>query len=544
MNGELLGILGGLEREKNIDREVLLKALEAALVSAAKKSSHGYEDVTVRIDRDTGAVQPFANKEVVVEVENPDNQISLAEARKALPDVVEGDRCLVGIRLEGLGRIAAQTARQVIMQKIREAERANVFKDYSGRQGEMVSGEISRFEQSDAILDLGRAEALLPHRERPVREDYRPGDRLRVYILEVRRAESGPQIIVSRSHPELVRRMFELEVPEISDGTVEIKAVARENGERSKIAVTSNRDGVDGVGACVGVRGSRVKMVVRELRGEKIDIVPWSDDAATYITNALSPAGVISVDIYPEEMASEVIVADDQLSLAIGKKGQNVRLAAKMTGWKITIRSESQAAAEERAREALSAGVGELPGAGPKVAAALIEAGVTTVWELLQCTAEQLVSIPGIGEKRAEQLLEGARALGAAFAEKVAAEAAAEAAAAEAAAAEKAAAAAVAAEAAAAEKAAAEAVAAEAAAAEKAAAEAVAAEAAEQASGQAPEQDQEEPQDAASEEPVDEDEQGAGAGPAEEPASQEEAGTDDDAGEDTASGDGGEEKPV
>ncbi len=543
MNGELLGILGGLEREKNIDREVLLEALEAALASAAKKSLHNYEDVTVRIDRETGAVQPFVNKEVVAEVTDPDNQIDFAAARKALPDVAEGDHCLVGIRLEGLGRIAAQTARQVIMQKIREAERANVFKDYVGRQGEVVSGEISRFEQSDAILDLGRAEALLPHRERPVREDYRPGDRLRVYILEVRRSESGPQIIVSRSHPELVRRMFELEVPEISDGTVEIKGVARENGERSKIAVTSNRDGVDGVGACVGVRGSRVKMVVREMRGEKIDIVPWSDDPASYITNALSPAAVTSVDIYPEEMASEVIVADDQLSLAIGKKGQNVRLAAKLTGWRISIKSESQAASEEAARAALSAGVGELPGAGPKVAAALIEAGVTTVWELLQCTLEQLVSIPGIAEKRAGQLLEGAGALGAAFSEKVAAEAAEQAAAA---AAVQAAA-----------KAAAEAAAAEAAA-EAAAAEAAAAEAAEQAAEAAaaeavvPEEVSGEALGEAREEPVDEDEQGADS--AEEPASQEEAGeaegspkeavADDDAGDDPAAGDGGEERPV
>ena len=300
-------------------------------------------------------------------------------------------------------RIAAQTAKQLIIQKIREAERDVIFNDFQNRIGNITSGSVHRIEKGNVIVDLGRAEALLPRREMPLNHEYRQGDRIRAYILEVRKTARGPQIILSRTHTDLVRRLFELEVPEIDEGIVEIKAISREPGDRTKVAVHSKEEKVDCVGACVGMRGSRVKEIVKELHGEKIDIVRYSEDVREYITAALSPAKVMDITMEQEAGKVLVTVEDDQLSLAIGKKGQNVRLAAKLTGWDINIKSKS-----ELTKEA-SFDIGELTGVGPKLKETLLEAGFKTLGFLAKASLEDLKKVKGLGAKTAEKLLKSAK---------------------------------------------------------------------------------------------------------------------------------------
>jgi len=334
-------------KEKGIDKNIVVEALEQAVLTAANKKFRNTRDLEAHYNPEIGEVELFEFVTVVDEVEDSYREIELAEAREEDPDVEVGDSIGMKMDASGFSRIAAQTAKQVIIQRVREAERETIYNEFQERMNEIVNGVVRRFEKGDLIVDLGRAEALLPHKEQAPREVYRQGDRVKAVITEIRMTTKGPQIMLSRTHPQMLAKLFEAEVPEIAEGIVEIKGVVREPGGRAKIAVYSHDSDVDPVGACVGMRGSRVQNVVSELRGEKIDIIPWSDDIARFACNALAPAVVSKVYVDEEEYAMEVIVADDQLSLAIGKRGQNVRLAAKLTGWKIDIKSETRMAEAE-----------------------------------------------------------------------------------------------------------------------------------------------------------------------------------------------------
>ena len=347
MNINLNHIIDQVVKDKGIDRAVLVEALEAAVLSAANKKYRNTRDLEAHFNDEIGEVEVFEFVTVVEEVENSYQEIDLGEAQEIDPDVEAGDSLGMKMDASSFSRIAAQTAKQVIIQKVREAEREGVFNEFKDRLGELVNCIVRRYERGDLIIDLGRTEALLPHREQVPRENYRQGDRVRAYISDVRMATKGPQIILSRTHPALLIELFKMEVPEVSEGIVEIKAVSREPGSRAKIAVFSNDPDVDPIGACVGMRGARVQNVVSELRGEKIDIINWTPDIARFACAALSPAEVTRVYVDNDEESLEMIVPDDQLSLAIGKKGQNVRLAAKLTGWKIDIMSETRAAEAE-----------------------------------------------------------------------------------------------------------------------------------------------------------------------------------------------------
>lgn len=342
MNQEILRIIEQISREKGIEREVLLAGVEAAVLSAAKRRYGPAETLQARFNPQTGTLELTIAKTVVAELQDPKSEIALEQARAYDLEAKVGDALPIPLEVEGFGRIAAQTAKQVIIQKVREAERDIVYNEYKGREGELVNGVIQRFEKGDIIIDLGKTEALLPRKEQSTRETFQRGERVRAYILEVRKGTSGPQIIASRTHPGLVERLFEMEVPEIYEGIIEIKGAVREPNGRAKIAVYSRDRAVDPIGACVGMRGVRVQSVVQELRGEKIDIVQWSDDPATFVANALSPAKIYKINVNLDTRAMEVIVEDDQLSLAIGKKGQNVRLAAKLTKWRLDIKSRSE----------------------------------------------------------------------------------------------------------------------------------------------------------------------------------------------------------
>ena len=374
MNAEFLAVIDHLTREKGIDREIIIEAVEAALVSAARKAmGPKVIEVTVEIDRKTGAIKILADGE---EISNT-----------------------------GFGRIAAQTAKQVIFHKIREAERNVVYNEFSPRAGTLFTGTMHRFERGAIVVELGKTEGIIPKREQSPKESFRPGDRVQAYCLEVNKTAKGPQIILSRSHPSLVQELFRLEVPEIGQGIVEVKSISREAGDRTKIAVASKDEKIDCVGACVGMRGTRVKDIVRELHGEKIDIIRWNSKLEEFVIASLAPAKVAEIQIGPDKRRAEVIVEDDQLSLAIGKKGQNVRLAAKLTGLDIDIRSRSQIAALAKTN------VADLPGVGPKLLEALKEAGYDSVNRVARASLEELTQVKGVGEKTAQKLLKGAREL-------------------------------------------------------------------------------------------------------------------------------------
>jgi len=340
---EFLQTLKELAYEKGIDEELLFETIDAALSSAYKRNFNSAQNVRIALSRETGAFHVFAIKKVVEDPENDIEYISLAQARAINPDYEVGDVVEIEMTPANFGRIAAQTAKQVVMQRLREAERGIVYDEYMNRTSDIVTGIVQRVEGRNVFVDIGRAEAVLMATEQLPTEEYNYGDTLRAYIIEVKRTARGPQIILSRTHPGLLKKLFELQVPEIQEGVVEIKSIAREAGSRSKVAVHSTEERVDPIGACVGPHYMRVQAVVDELAGEKIDIVKWSDDPATYIANSLNPAKVISVAVNEAEKVSRVVVPDYQLSLAIGKEGQNARLAAKLTGWKIDIKSESQA---------------------------------------------------------------------------------------------------------------------------------------------------------------------------------------------------------
>jgi N utilization substance protein A len=398
-----------LSREKHIEPQIVVSAIEDAMVVAARKYYKTEEDLRAKFNQETGQVDVFSVHIVVEEVVDPKKEVSLADAKKKNPAAEVGTEIVAVKPTDVLGRIAAQTAKQVILQKVREAERDTIFNEYHGRVGELVTVIVKRAEGPDLIVDMGRTEARLPKREQSKLETYNIGERLRVVIKMVDRAAKGPQVIVSRADASLVQRLFEMEVPEIYDGTVQIRHAAREAGERTKVAVASRDKDVDPVGACVGMKGMRVQSIIRELRGEKIDIIPYSEETVAFAQKALSPAKVTRVQIIDvENRKLEVIVEDSQLSLAIGKKGQNVRLASKLIGWDIDIKSEEEKRREiEEEMTALTAPttpLTTLAGVGPKTIEKIEAAGITNVEKLAGMTPEQLMEIPGIGEKMVDKI--------------------------------------------------------------------------------------------------------------------------------------------
>ncbi len=398
-----------LSREKGIDPQVIISAVEDAILVATRKYYKTTEDLQSRFNKETGTVEVFAVKKVVEQVEDPDREMTLEEARKHDPEAALEGEVRIRKATDVLGRIAAQSAKQVIFQKVREAERETVYAEYSQRIGELVNCTVKRVEGPDIIFDLGRTEARMPRKEQSRLESYQIGDRLRAVITAVDRAARGPLVVVSRADGMLVQRLFGMEVPEIYDGTVTIRAIAREAGERTKVAVYSKDPDVDCVGACVGMKGMRVQSIIRDLRGEKIDIIEYNEDPVTFAANALSPAKINHVSVVDAEQRHlEVIVDDTQLSLAIGKKGQNVRLAAKLLGWHIDIKSEEEKRQEIESQMAAmalrGAPITELKGLGEKTLQKLRDRDVETVEQLAQMTPDELTQVPGIGEKTVERI--------------------------------------------------------------------------------------------------------------------------------------------
>src|ERR671930_233861 len=400
-----------LSREKGIDPQIVVSAVEDAIVVATRKYYKSQENLRAELDKESGAIKAFAVKTVVEspeQIEDPNLQIPLEEARKVDPNVEVGGEVRFYKPTDVLGRIAAQLAKQVIFQKVREAERDTVYNEYIGRVGEIVNATVKRIEGPDVIFDIGKAEARMPRKEQSRLESFAIGERVRVVIKTVDKASKGPGVIVSRAAPELVQHLFQTEVPEIYDGKVVIRAIAREAGERTKIAVMSKDKDVDPVGACVGMKGMRVQSIIRELHGEKIDIIEYNEDISTFAEKALQPAKVSRVTILDSgEKHLEVVVDDSQLSLAIGKKGQNVRLAAKLLGWKIDIKSEEEKRQEVEQQMAAMATVTPLENVtaiGETLIEKLREAGITTVEQLADMTPEQLEEIPGVGPKSVEKI--------------------------------------------------------------------------------------------------------------------------------------------
>jgi N utilization substance protein A len=409
VNRELIVVIEQLGREKGIDKEVLFEALESALLSASRRSAGPVDNVRMHIDRRTGAIRVYSRKKVVATVEDPRVELGLAEAKRLNPAAELDDELEMEEERppQDFGRIAAQTAKQVILQKVRDAEREGIYAEFAGKEGQILRGVVHRIEKRNVILEIGKAEAILPEREQIPGERYNPGDRIRAFVLEVRRSAKGPQITLSRTHPGYLARLFETEIPEIQEGIVVVKATAREAGERAKVAVASTKRDVDPIGACVGLRGTRIQVISRELRGEKIDIIEWSHDPATFVARALSPAKVSSVTIEeaaePEDQpAALVIVPDNQLSLAIGKKGQNARLAAKLTGMRIDIKSESEIEAERESEAAAAAGqsaLAELPGVDAALVPGLVAAGLASPAAIVAAGREALRAVPDVGDR-------------------------------------------------------------------------------------------------------------------------------------------------
>jgi N utilization substance protein A len=422
MNKDLIYVVEQIGREKGIGKEVLFEALESALLSASKKTMGAADNVRMQIDRQTGTLRVFARKKVVAAVTDPKLEITLPEARRLNADAQLEDEIEQELAPQEFGRIAAQTAKQVILQRVRDAERDAVYAEFIDREGKIVRGAVHRIEKRNVIVELGKAEAVITEREQLPGERYNPGDRLRAYMLEVKKTAKGPQILLSRTHPGFLVRLFETEIPEIAEGIVLVKAAAREPGERAKVAVSSTKRDVDPIGACVGLRGTRIQVISRELRGEKIDIVEWSPDPAVFVARALSPAKVSSVTVEQRPEGEEgddlrsvlVVVPDNQLSLAIGKKGQNARLAAKLTGFRVDIKSEGEVE-EERRRDEEERAEGrehlvELPGVGTQLVEKLIEAGLHSPARIVAAGLPALQALPGVGETKASSILAAAAA--------------------------------------------------------------------------------------------------------------------------------------
>src|ERR1700756_3075974 len=413
MANEINNVIDALSREKGIDPQIVISAVEDAIVAATRKKEKSQENLKGELDKESGNIRVYAVKSILPsedDIEDPQLEISLDEAKAIDPNAEVGGEVRFLKSTEGLGRISAQIAKQVIFQKVREAERDTVYNEYIGRVGEIVNATVKRIEGPDVIFDIGKAEARMARKEQSRLESFAMGERVRVVIARVEKASKGPAVVVSRAAPELVQHLFQTEVPEIYDGTVVIRAIAREAGERTKIAVMSKDKDVDAVGACVGMKGMRVQSIIRELRGEKIDIIEYHEDSVTFAEKALQPAKVSRVTVIdPSDKHLEVVVDDSQLSLAIGKKGQNVRLAAKLLGWKIDIKSEEEKRQEVELQMAAMAPqattpLENVPGLGEGLVEKLGAAGVTTVEALADMTPEQLEAIEGIGPKTVEKI--------------------------------------------------------------------------------------------------------------------------------------------
>jgi len=417
MSIEVIQIIDQISREKGIERSILIEAMQSAMEAAARRNLPDMENLVSQFNEDTGDVEIFIEKKVVENVEDNDREITLQDAQKINPDAEAGDVILEPRKVENLGRIAAQLAKQVILQKVREAEIDIIYNDYKNRKGELINGFVHRFEHGDMIIDLGKAEGLLPRREQVFRETFNRGDRIRAYILDIRKTPKKATVILSRTHVGLVENLFQLEVPEISEGMVEIKGIVREPSGRTKIAVQTNDRDIDAVGACVGMRGMRVQAIVLELRGEKIDIIEYSEDPEVFIRNALSPAKISRIIADPGERHMTIIVADDQMSLAIGKKGQNVRLAAKLVKWRIDIKGESDVSGSTPTPDIFSTSkpsssadgnfleiLKDAKGFGEKIVALLFSGNIVSFQEVIKRGIEGLKEAPGIGPKKAEAI--------------------------------------------------------------------------------------------------------------------------------------------
>ncbi len=403
---ELKRLIEQMGKDKGIEKEVIIEALESAILTAARKKLGAKVELESKYNEEAGELEVFQFKTVVEKVVDPETQIALEEARRELDEEAEpGDSLGMKIDAASFGRIAVQTAKQIIIQKVKDAERDKIYDEYKDKKSQIVSGFVQRFEGGSIIVNLGRAEAVIPPSEQIHRETYKRGDRIRAFIVDVKKISKGPQIVLSRTHPGFLRALFELEVPEISEGFIEIVNVAREPGNRSKISVRTLDKDIDPVGACVGMRGSRVQSVVQELKGEKIDIVPYSEDSVKYICSALSPAKVSKVFMYEDEKSMEVIVPDDQLSLAIGKSGQNVRLAVRLTGWKIDVKNESmlQKQAEEGPKALM-----KVPELDEAAAELLFKEGYKSVSALSSADPEALKAIPGMDADKVQGIIERA----------------------------------------------------------------------------------------------------------------------------------------
>lgn len=406
MSLELKRIIDQVSKEKGLDKNILISTIEEAIVSAIKKQAVNPIDIEIKYNPDDGEIDVFQYRTVVEKISNKDMEISLEEAQRLDPESQLGDSIGIKLDIAAFGRIAAQSARQVIMQKIRTAERDLIYEEFKDRVGEIVNGIIQRVDSSGAIINLGRTDAMLPASEQLPHENLRRGERIRAYIMEIRKGAKDPQVILSRTCPEFLVKLFELEVPEIADGTIKIMAVARDSGSRSKISVSSNLSDVDPIGACVGMRGSRVQAVVQELRGERIDIVLWNPDPARYVYNALAPAECSKVIVDEDNHVLEIIVPDDQLSLAIGKQGQNVRLAGKLLGWKIDVKTETRYANLENPeyRNLL-----KLTGVTENIADKLFAAGIDSVEKIAQMDAVDLAHISHMKRDMAKAVIEEAK---------------------------------------------------------------------------------------------------------------------------------------
>ncbi len=410
MNADFLAGLEFWEREKGVSRETLMAAVQEALLQAAKKAVGPARELRVQMDSKNGDIKAFAKLIVAEKVISQHDQISLYDARRIKADAKVGDEIEKEVTPQGFGRIAAQYAKQALMQKVRQAEKALIFTEFKDRVGDIISGTVRRFDRSDVILDLGKYEAIMPNKERVPTEEYQVGERIRCFVKAVQEGAHGPEIILSRADPRFIIKLFSVEVSEISDGTIEIKGIAREPGFRTKMAVYSRDPKVDPVGACVGMRGQRVKNIVRELNNEKVDVIPWSSDIKAFVTKALEPAKLRSVELDERGKRLKVLVSEDQLSLAIGKRGQNARLTAKLLGWEVDIDAEHVVTKgfDEQMAE-LVAKMAAIPGITREQADALVQHGVLKLEDLAQAEAADLVDIPGVGENAAA-ILEAARA--------------------------------------------------------------------------------------------------------------------------------------
>jgi transcription termination/antitermination protein NusA len=406
MSTELKRLIDQVSREKGIDRQTLVRTLEEAIKSAIKKKYGSKLDLDVTFNEEFGEIEAFQFKEVVEEVTDPDKEVSLEEALVLDSESTVGDELGIRMDTDALGRIAAQSAKQVIIQKMKDAEREVVFEEFKGRKGEVIHGIVQRVDKSGIVVNIGQAEAILPPKEQIPKEIYRQGDRIRAYVFDVKKISKGPQIVLSRTHPHFLIQLFHGEVPEVAEGVVSIIGAAREPGSRAKIAVVSKSPDVDPVGACVGMKGSRVQTVVQELRGEKIDIVPWNMDPAKFVVNALAPAIISKVIIDQANRNMEVIVPDDQLSLAIGKRGQNVRLASKLTNWHIDVKSESR---HERQKQEGYQSLLSIKGLTAEMADRLYEAGITSLEIFIDAAPTELQELTRLSESATEEMVQRAR---------------------------------------------------------------------------------------------------------------------------------------